>query len=262
MTDADGDKEYDDTFVDKLELLWGDGYLSPGGPAEVAAILDGVEVGGRDVLDIGCGTGGIDLSLVQDYGAATVHGLDVEETVIGRAAAAAEAAGLSDRARFSTIAPGPLPIADAAVDIVFSKDAMIHIPDKPAIYAEILRVLRPGGLFVASDWLKGFDRPYSAAMRTWIDAGGLSFEMASVAATERILSETGFSDVRLVRRDKWYANEVRYEAERISGPLKARAIELIGEGGWRDWMQAKLRAAKLLDSGEFCPAHIRATKPF
>jgi len=261
MTAADGDKEYNDTFVDKLELLWGDGYLSPGGPAEVAAILDGVTVTGRDVLDIGCGTGGIDLALVQDFGAATVHGLDVEETVIGRAHAAAEAAGLADRVRFSTVEPGPLPIADAAVDIVFSKDAMIHIPDKAAIYRQILRVLRPGGLFVASDWLKGFDQPYSDAMKIWIDASGLSFEMASVAATEHALSQAGFTDVALVRRDKWYANEVRYEAERIGGPLKARAIELIGEAGWRDWMQAKLRAAKLLDSGEFCPSHIRATKP-
>ena len=36
-----------------------------------------------------------------------------------------------------------------------SKDSMVQIPDKPAIYAEVLRVLRPGGRFIASDWLRG-----------------------------------------------------------------------------------------------------------
>ena len=183
MTAPADEKEYDATFIEKQELLWGEGYLSPGGPAEVAAILDGVTLTGRDVLDIGCGTGGIDLSLVQDYGAATVQGLDVEEIVIGRARAAAEAAGLAGRVRYAVVEPGPLPVADAAVDIVFSKDAMIHIPDKAAIYRQILRVLRPGGRFVASDWLKGLDKPLSAAMKSWIDCTGLSFNMASRIST-------------------------------------------------------------------------------
>ena len=261
MTAPADEKEYNTTFIEKQELLWGEGYLSPGGPAEVAAILDGVTLTGRDVLDIGCGTGGIDLSLVQDHGAGTVQGLDVEEIVIGRARAAAEAAGLAARLRYAVVEPGPLPVADASVDVVFSKDAMIHIPDKAAIYQQILRVLRPGGLFVASDWLKGFERPLSEAMKSWIESTGLSFNMASLAATERALTEAGFSAVALVRRHDWYAAEIRREAERIGGPLKERAIGVIGEDGWRDWLRAKRLAAKVLDSGEFCPSHIRATKP-
>jgi ubiquinone/menaquinone biosynthesis C-methylase UbiE len=37
----------------------------------------------------------------------------------------------------------PLPFAAASFDVVFSKDSMVQIPDKPSIYAEVLRVLRP-----------------------------------------------------------------------------------------------------------------------
>ena len=42
-------------------------------------------------------------------------------------------------------------------DIVFSKDSIVHIPDKHALMAEVFRVLKPGGRFVASDWLIGHD---------------------------------------------------------------------------------------------------------
>ena len=95
MTDADShhqhhvdrhhEEEYSDALVDFLEVLWGEGYLSPGGAEEVARVLDGIDLTGRRVLDVGCGSGGIALSLAADYGAAHVTGIDVEDTVLGKA---------------------------------------------------------------------------------------------------------------------------------------------------------------------------------
>src|SRR5690606_11951053 len=71
MTD---DLNYDDRDTAFLEALWGEGYLSPGGAEEVARVLDGVDLAGKAVLDIGCGTGAITLSLARDHGAAHVTG--------------------------------------------------------------------------------------------------------------------------------------------------------------------------------------------
>lgn len=62
----DGDAEYTDESISFLETLWGEGYLSPGGPEEVRAVLDGIELTGKSVLDIGCGSGGITRSLAAD----------------------------------------------------------------------------------------------------------------------------------------------------------------------------------------------------
>src|SRR3970040_531299 len=90
MTEADGQprhEEYSKALIDFLEVLWGEGYLSPGGAAGVARVLDNLDLAGKSVLDIGCGSGGIALSLAADYGAARVVGIDVEETVLGRARA-------------------------------------------------------------------------------------------------------------------------------------------------------------------------------
>ncbi len=102
--------------------------------------------------------------LARDYDTKRVLGIDVDQQLVDHATVRASEEGLSDRLFFKLVQPGPLPIEDVAFDVVFSKDAICHIPDKPAAYAEILRVLRPDGPFVGSDWLKGFDGPLSKDM--------------------------------------------------------------------------------------------------
>ena len=49
------DEEYSESFVAGLEWIWGEGFMSPGGADEVLEILQGVDLTGKRVLDIGCG---------------------------------------------------------------------------------------------------------------------------------------------------------------------------------------------------------------
>ena len=72
------DHEYTEEFVAGLEWIWGEGFLSPGGPDEIAAILEGLDLGGAEVLDIGCGLGAVELLLVREHGAARAIGIDIE----------------------------------------------------------------------------------------------------------------------------------------------------------------------------------------
>src|SRR5262249_34469647 len=129
--------EYGDAMVAALELLWGEGFLSPGGPAEVAAIVEGHELRGREMLDIGCGIGGIDLLLAERFGARRVLAIDVEADNTARARRRAEAKGLADRVSYRLVEPGsgPFPFDAQSFDVVFSKDSIIHIPDKAALFA-------------------------------------------------------------------------------------------------------------------------------
>jgi phosphoethanolamine N-methyltransferase len=134
---ADAEPEYDDTAIRFLEALWGDGYLSPGGPNEVDRVVEGLSLKGKTVLDIGCGAGGITLHLVERHGAAHATGFDVEKPVIETARRKAAMRGLGERVSFVQAPPGPLPFIDASFDVVFSKDALLHVPDKDALFAEI-----------------------------------------------------------------------------------------------------------------------------
>ncbi|MGI9415378.1 MAG: methyltransferase domain-containing protein [Hyphomicrobiales bacterium] len=257
---SDHDIHYPPEFIAKLEMLWGDGFLSPGGPAEVAEILTGLDLSGQHVLDIGCGVGGIDVLLAETYGAETVVGIDVEDPVLDRARERVAERGLQDRITFQRVEPGPLPFEEASFDAVFTKDAMIHIPDKQALYADVLRILRPGGLFVGSDWLKGFSRPYSDTMKAWIKGVGLQFEMASVEETHQALEAAGFVGVEVRSRNDWYREEGRNELRRIGGELRESAIDLLGADGHENWVTTRENMIKVLDAGEFCPSHIRARR--
>ena len=145
--------EYDDTAIRFLEALWGDGYLSPGGRRRSTGCVAGLSLDGQAVLDIGCGSGGMTLHLIEAHGAAHVTGFDVEASGHRRGAAAGSRKGCRTAPLRRRRQPGPLPFADAAFDVVFSKDALLHVPDKDALFAEIFRVLKPGGVFAASDWM-------------------------------------------------------------------------------------------------------------
>ena len=70
--------EYDETLQALLQLLWGDGFLSPGGPDEIRRLLAGSDIRGSRVLDIGAALGAVDVLLVQEHGAASVVGIDVD----------------------------------------------------------------------------------------------------------------------------------------------------------------------------------------
>jgi len=48
------DNEYDTNTVKMLELVWGRGYMAPGGPENVAKLLRGTAPEGKRILDIGC----------------------------------------------------------------------------------------------------------------------------------------------------------------------------------------------------------------
>ena len=76
---------YHEKLIGMLERVWGDGWLSPGGPGEIARLLEGLDLRGKSVLDIGCGAGGIDVLLVEAHGALYVTGIDVEDGVLAHA---------------------------------------------------------------------------------------------------------------------------------------------------------------------------------
>lgn len=253
--------EYDDPAIRFLEALWGEGYLSPGGPEEVDRVLDGRSLEGLAVLDIGCGSGGITLHLVEAHHAGHATGFDVELPVIEKARAYAAGRGLSDRAEFVQAPPGPLPFPDAAFDVVFSKDAIIHVPDKEAVFADIFRVLKPGGLVAASDWLTSHDGAPSPDMKAYLDAEGLSFGMASPERYRRAMEAAGFTDIEIVNRNPWYRETARQELERLKGPLYETVSEAVGAAYVDKNIRTWTAMLKVLDSGEHRPTHLRARKP-
>lgn len=255
-----GGEHYPPRMIAMLQAVWGEGFLSPGGPAEVGRILEGHSIAGKSVLDIGCGAGGIDIDLATTHGALYVTGVDVEDSVLAHARALIGRHGLSDRIGLVKVAPGPLPFPPGTFDVVFSKDSIVHIPDKHALMAEVARVLKPGGWFLASDWLIGTET-ISPLMADYIAAEGLDFGMATPARYRAAFQANGFTGITITSRNAWYRQEARREVERMKGAMGAEAARVVG----RDFVDQNIgiweRMIPVLDTGEHCPTHLAAQKP-
>jgi phosphoethanolamine N-methyltransferase len=185
----------------------------------------------------------------------------VEEPVCAAARRQAEKQGVADRVEIEQVTPGPFPFADARFDIVFSKDSIIHIPDKAFLAGEAYRVLKPGGWFAASDWLISHDGAPSPEMADYIAREALDFGMASPARYRAALEDAGFTEITLRNRNPWYREVARRELALLEGPGRAKFEEVCGAdeiarqiGTWRAMIV-------VLDSGEHCPHHFRALKP-
>ncbi len=254
-------QEYDDALVALLELVWGEGYLSPGGPEEIKMIVDDIDLAGKKVLDIGCGTGGIDQFLAETFGPKQIVGVDVDRGLIERANKRAQASDLGERLRFECVVPGSLPFTEASFDVVFSKDAMVHIGDKEALFGDIFRVLRPGGVFTASDWMCSTDEPFSEEMAYYVEEEGLGFGMASPDRYRGAMAAAGFSDIKMTDRNAWYRPLVHKEYEALSGPLYKQLVERVGQEFADHEVEVWRALAVVVESGELRPSHMRARKP-
>lgn len=246
--------QYNETFAEALQWLWGDGYLAPGGPEDVAALLSGVEVEGRDVLDIGSGLGVIAVELAQAYGAKSVIGIDVEQHLIDRSFERANASNVADRVSFRLVEPGPLPFDDATFDIVFTKDVIVHVPDKEAFYKDILRILKSGGVLVGSDWLRGGEGHFSETADKWLKLVHLNFQMKNLEQTRAALQAAGFDNVRLNDRNAFHRGEVAKEVALLNDKFQ-QLVERIGPEPADYRLRSSRMRQQVIDEGFLRPTH-------
>ena len=106
---------------------------------------------GERVLDLGSGAGTDSLIAAQMVGATGhVTGIDMTPQMLAKARAAADEMGAGNVV-FLEAEAERLPFPDAQFDVVISNGVIDLIPDKDAVYAELYRVLVPGGRLQIAD---------------------------------------------------------------------------------------------------------------
>ena len=106
---------------------------------------------GDVVLDLGCGAGTDLLIAAQMIGpSGRAIGVDMTPAMLERAGESAEQMGLANVVLFESLIE-TLPLPDASVNVVLSNGVIDLVVDKEAVFAEIDRVLRPGGRLQIAD---------------------------------------------------------------------------------------------------------------
>ena len=163
-----------------------------------AATLELARAAGIDasqqVLDVGSGIGGPARCLAQAFGC-RVTGVDLTGEYCRVATLLSERTGLAALASFVQANALELPFADASFDVVWTEHVAMNIADKPRLYREMRRVLRPGGTLAIYDILAGPAGPPHFPV-PWARTPETSF-LASPAELRALLAQAGF------RIDDW-----------------------------------------------------------
>ena len=144
---------------------------------------------GMVVLDVGCGIGGPSRYVAVTHGCRVV-GIDLTEAYCRAAAALADRLGLGDRLEYQQGSALAMPFADALFDAAFTQHVAMNIAAKPALYAEIARVLKPGARFGIYDLLQGEGGEVRFPV-PWARDPSLSF-LATPAELQGLLEAAGF----------------------------------------------------------------------
>ena len=124
---------------------------------------------GQQALDVGCGPGNISVGLAQAVDPGTLYGVDVDESQVNLARALA-ASLQQENVVFQVGDATGLPFEDGSFDVVHCHDVLMHIPDTRAVLAEIMRVLKPGGVIGCREMIveSSFTYPdYDVIGRAW-----------------------------------------------------------------------------------------------
>lgn len=180
------------------------------------------------VLDVGCGIGGPSRLLAAGHGC-RVTGVDITEAYCRLAEEMARWVGLEALLDYRTADALALPFAAASFDVVWTQHAAMNIADKPRLYAEMRRVLKPGGRLGFYDVLQG-DGGEMHYPVPWARKPEISFPVPA-AELRRHLVAAGFEIVawhdRSAAAQDWFRKRRAEAAE--GGTLPVGALIFIGE---------------------------------
>jgi len=171
------------------------------------------------ILDVACGPGALSLRLADEV--ASVHGIDFSETMLEIFRQTVEQAGVKN----IVIQQGDaqeLPYADKMFDAAFSNFGLMFFPDRPKGFAEIFRVLKPGGTVAVMSWAPVDQSPAMQVM-----FGALRVMKPEIPEPQRAIGSLENPDV--FRQEMQNAGFREIKIERVTKEFPVETIPVFWE---------------------------------
>ncbi|KAB1212292.1 Phosphoethanolamine N-methyltransferase 1 [Morella rubra] len=182
--------QYKPTGILRYERVFGQGFVSTGGIDTTKEFVQKLELKpGQKVLDVGCGIGGGDFYMAENFDVEVV-GIDLSINMISFALE--RAIGLKYSVEFEVADCTKKTYPENTFDVIYSRDTILHIQDKPALFRSFYKWLKPGGTVLISDYCKSAGTP-STEFAEYIKQRG--YDLHHVKAYGQMLGDAGFDEV-------------------------------------------------------------------
>ncbi len=209
----DNQGQYSRSSILRYEKIFGEHYISTGGAETTDNLCK--RLGhwlrpGVRVLDVGSGIGGAAFHLARVHGG-RVTGIDLAEEMVAIALDRATQLGMADDVSFilGDVLEAAFP---AKFDIIWSRDALMHISDKPRLFSRLHSLLEDGGRIVITDYARG-RTPASPAFEDYVTKTG--YHVVEPEQYGRLLREAGFVDVIASDATATFLDILRRESQRL-----------------------------------------------
>uniref|UniRef100_A0A0D9V4H4 phosphoethanolamine N-methyltransferase n=1 Tax=Leersia perrieri TaxID=77586 RepID=A0A0D9V4H4_9ORYZ len=182
--------QYKTSGILRYERIFGEGFVSTGGIETTKEFVDKLDLQpGQKVLDVGCGIGGGDFYMAEKY---DVHVVGIDLSINMVSFALERAIGRKCSVEFEVADCTTKTYPDNTFDVIYSRDTILHIQDKPSLFRSFLKWLKPGGKVLISDYCKCPGQP-SEEFAAYIKQRG--YDLHNVKAYGQMLENAGFHDV-------------------------------------------------------------------
>lgn len=189
-----------------------------GGAEATVRLIDGMGFRqGTRLLDIGCGIGGPARRAARLLDA-RVTGLDLTESFIALAEELSDRIGEGGQTEFQQGSVLDMPFEDGEFDAAMMLHVGMNIEDKPRLFAEVARVLRPGGVFAVYDIMRQtevqpqFPVPWAASQSASFVEAPHSYRAAGMAAGLEVVKEIDRSGEAVAFLDQMRARAMERQA--------------------------------------------------
>lgn len=218
--------QYKTNGVLRYEKIFGPGFISTGGletTEEFVGMLD-LQVGDH-VLDVGCGIGGSASYMVKNYHA-RVTGVDLSSNMIHLAQT--RCADVTSELDFQLLDITKATFPENTFDVIYSRDTLLHIPEKAELFKKFLTWLKPGGKLMITDYCRGSDSLSEDFVQYVAQRG---YSLVTREEYGSLCSGAGFAQVNAEDRSGQFLNILKKELSHA----KAIKEDFIAEFSLKDY---------------------------
>ncbi len=233
--------QYQPRAIEQYEAVYGRNFVSPGGLESARNCIGRLGLRqGMHVLDVGCGLGGSAFCMAREHGV-SVLGIDISANMIESARQRLEDEGLE---RLVTLEQQDVMALDMTrhagrYQVVYSRDAFLHIHGKARLFERLRQLLSLGGLLFFTDYCCGEGLPSPAFAAYMRDR---QYDLRTVRQYQRLLEDAGFAQAHAQDHTAQFLNILDIELSRIGHDAEHAAIRQswidkigraqAGEQGW------------------------------